>query len=71
MVSVAPVPGRLVTALTARPQDVTNHPTWTGGKVVTQDDGQVARFRRRYQHQLQQQPGGGESDEGKGEAGGS
>lgn len=29
-------------------QDVTSHPSWTGGKVVTSDDGQIARFRRRF-----------------------
>ena len=29
-------------------QDVTSHPTWTGGKALTSDDGQIARFRRRF-----------------------
>ena len=29
-------------------QDVTNHPLWTGGETVTMDDGQVARFKRKF-----------------------
>lgn len=41
----------IFTAVT-RVQDYTNHPVWTGGKVVTADDGQIARFRRRMRMHL-------------------